>query len=215
MRSKTITVYGLALLSGIAQAASVPPDPQATKWKQLRDAFPDRIATYDAVPYSSQYHPEIAKAFKDNLDEIENLRRRFTQLILQGKRCDSVEQVLLDTSATRVSDKEKHLAFRVDCEGGASFHADAAQIRAGDIPPADKKGQWRKAEARTICEEVIRANGPRRQTPHIIDSQVETDPSGAYQVTVIFETKDGHPQTATHTAECTFAPGEYPRVTIE
>ena len=215
MRSRKNLVWSLTLALGIAQAADAPPDPQAIAWKQLRDAYPDRIAAYDAVPYSSRYHPEIAKAFKDNLEEIEDLRRRLTQLILQGKRCDAIEQVLLDTAATHISDKEKHLAFRIDCEGGTTYHADAEQIRAGDIPPADKKGQWRKAEARTICEEVIRANGPSRQKPHIIDTQVDTDDSGAYRATVIFEIKSNQPHPETHTAKCTFAPGEYPRVTIE
>ena len=63
MRSRKNLVWSLTLALGIAQAADAPPDPQAIAWKQLRDAYPDRIAAYDAVPYSSRYHPEIAKAF--------------------------------------------------------------------------------------------------------------------------------------------------------
>lgn len=207
------TLLAVVLVAGVG-VVQAKEDGEAVRWAQLRTEYAERLAAHDAVPYSSQYHPEIFQALdkRDRLrTTIERLRRQFVRLILDTGRCPGVEMVHVDLNATT----PQRPVLWLDCDNGTTYRADASQIRRGEVPPPDRMAPWSEARARTICELLVTRNGPSRRPPTIIEQQAHKDARGAWKITLYYQRPiDNEKRTSTRTAVCTFVPGEYPRVVI-
>lgn len=182
-------------------------------WKILRERYQDQVAVHDAVPYSGTYHPEIFTAYRDRMPQIESLRRRFVELVLNSHRCDAIEQVGVDPDLK----KGEELQFWLDCVDGTTFQAGQKQISNGQLPEPNRRGQWNENQAWVICETLLRGNGPSNIPLQIIDHRVETNARRPREqiVTLYFKRpKHGEKNPTTDTATCTFAPDEYPRISI-
>jgi len=183
---------------------------EAEQWAQLRTQYEEAIAAHDAVPYSPTYRPGLFSRFKKQLAQIEPLRRRFVQRLLDTKRCEAVEMVQIDP----VESTPDGLHFVLDCADGSQYRASAAEILQGAIPDATKQGVWSEARARQTCRDIVRANAQRHETFEIVDQQVNTDAEDTIHIALYYRAGRGKGKPKAAKAQCVFAPGEYPRVSI-
>lgn len=192
--------------TGVARAENG----EADQWAQLRTHYEGAIAAHDAVPYSPTYRPDLFTRFKKQLKQIEPLRRRFVQRILDTKRCEAVEMVHVDP----VESTPEALRFVLDCADGSQYRASAGEILQGMIPDAAKQGVWSEARARQTCTDIVRANAQQHRTFEIVDQQVNTDADNTVHIDLYYRVGRGKEKPKDAKAQCVFAPGDHPRVSI-
>lgn len=172
---------------------------------QRLENYKTQIRSYALEPYTSAQYPKTVKKYRSRLKEIEVMRRRAAEAVVDSGKCDYVETVELSDSRSSLRD----IHIWVDCTNQQRFYLSEKEIKESSPAKAESEKAWSTDDAMTACRELIKDNAtiPSSVDIHVFGSDIyrsETD--GRVVIKFNFDAKNEYGAEIGFTANCYFEP---------
>ena len=171
------------------------------------DPYAQKIGSYALAPYDAKNYPRTVKQFGLRLKEIEQLRRKMAEIVIDSGKCEFVE-------ASDLSDKSslQHLYFWVDCRNRERIQMDEFEIKGEGSVFTQKEEAWNESSARTACREAIKSRTliPSEVDIHEITGTSFYEAPVTHNVVLVmnFDVKNAFGIETPYRAKCYFKPDE-------
>ncbi|MNO88608.1 hypothetical protein D3C76_800630 [compost metagenome] len=178
---------------------------EAKAERERQENYAKSIQSYALDKYTSAQYPKLTAKYHSRLTEIEKLRRRAAERVVDSGKCDTVENVQLSDESTL-----KALKFFIDCGNSSRFYLTESEIKSGAVARTQSEKAWDEGEAIVACKKLIKneATIPSSVDFHSFTGTRATtaQTTGNVQVLLDFDAKNAFGAEIGYTARCIFQP---------
>lgn len=173
--------------------------------ERKRNEYEAKIPADVLSPYTKAGYPKAFRMFGKRMPEIEKLRRKAAEQVVDSGKCDKIE--LIEISQDRSS--PKNVVFFTDCQNGQRIYRTEAEVKQAASVSTLAESAWSMEDAYIECRQMVLDNAtiPSSVDFHILGTDKQIFPAtGNVQVLMDFDAQNAYGTEIGYTARCVFPP---------